>query len=108
MAVKDIADQIRQIAVEYAVMYVGDRAVEGVPSFDEQRHVWRVPILCRTSRGILLAGEMQIDEQLHIVYAPTKEELTKAVEAQLERLPYLVYATREELEAAGFEPVTLK
>jgi len=55
----------------------------------------------------LLAGEIQLNQDLEIVCAPSKEELACAVEAQLERIPYLVYADREELEAKGFKPITL-
>ena len=31
--------------------------------------------------------------------------MVRVVEAQLKRLPYLVYAEEGELEAAGFQPV---
>jgi len=101
------AAEVREVVVKYLVSHVGERALADSPRFDEERKIWLVPVLCRTSRGILLAGEIQLNQNLEIVYAPSKEELTHAVEAQLKRIPYLVYADREELEAKGFKPITL-
>lgn len=101
------AAKVREVAVKYLVSHVGERALADSPRFDEETKVWSVPVLCRTSRGILLAGEIQLNQDLEIVCAPSKEELTRAVEAQLEHIPYLVYADRGELEAKGFKPITL-
>jgi hypothetical protein len=101
------AAKVREVVVKYLVSHVGERALADSPHFDEERKVWLVPVLCRTSRGTLLAGEIQLNQNLEIVCAPSKEELTRAVEAQLERIPYLVYADKEELEAKGFKPITL-
>jgi hypothetical protein len=101
------ASEVHEVVVKYLVSHVGERALADSPRFDEERKIWLVPVLCRTSRGILLAGEIQLNQNLEIVHAPSKEELTCAVEAQLERIPYLVYADREELEAKGFKPITL-
>jgi len=64
-----------------------------------------VPVLCRTSRGFLLAGKIELDEDLNIIFASSREEMVRIVEAQLKRLPYLVYAEEGELVAAGFQPV---
>lgn len=99
--------EVRRVVVKYLVSHVGERALADNPRFDKERKVWSVSVLCRTARGILLAGEIQLNQDLEIVYAPSKEELTRAVEVQLERIPYLVYADREELEAKGFKPITL-
>ncbi len=101
------AAKVREVVVKYLVSHVGERALADSPRFDEERKVWLVPVLCRTSRGMLLAGEIQLNQDLEIIRAPSKEELTRTVEAQLERIPYLVYADRDELEAKGFKPITL-
>ena len=99
--------KVREVVVKYLVSHVGERALADSPRFDEERKAWLVPVLCRTSRGILLAGEIQLNQDLEIICAPSKEELTRVVEAQLERIPYLVYADKEELETKGFKPITL-
>jgi len=39
--------------------------------------------------------------------APSKSEFTRVVEAQLKRLPSVVYAGEAELEAKGFEVVKI-
>ena len=97
--------KVRSIVTRYVIEYVGDMAVEGSPTFDKEREVWTVSILCRTSRGILPAGKIELDEGLSIIFASPREEMVRVVEAQLKRLPYLVYAEEGELVAAGFEPV---
>lgn len=97
--------QIRSIVTRYLIEHVGDMSLEGSPRFDEDRKVWTVPVLCRTSRGILPAGKIELDEQLDIMFVTSREEMVQVVEAQLKRLPYLVFAEEGELEAAGFQPV---
>lgn len=103
----EIHRQIRDIVTRYLIEHVGDMSLEGSPHFDENRRVWIVPVLCRTSRGILPAGKIELDEQLDIVFATPREEMVQVVEAQLKRLPYLVFAEEGELEAAGFQPVKI-
>ena len=97
--------KVRSIVTRYVIEHVGDMAVEGSPTFDKERKVWTVPILCRTSRGILPAGKIELNEDLNIIFASPREEMGRVVEAQLKRLPYLVYAKEGELVAAGFQPV---
>jgi len=105
--IEETYDQIRQAVTEYVILNLGDMIMEGVPRYDAARARWIVPLLCRTDRGILVAGAVELDDQAQIVEAPNKAQVTEMVEAQLKRLPYLVYAEREELRAHGFEPVTL-
>jgi len=101
----EVHRKVRSIVTRYVIEHVGDMAVEGAPVFDEEQRVWIVPIFCRTSRGILPAGKIELDEELNIIFASPREEMERVVEAQLKRLPYLVYAEEGELEAAGFQPV---
>lgn len=101
----EVYKKIRGIVTRYLIEHVGDMSLEGAPSFDEERKVWVVPVLCRTSKGILPAGKIELDENLNIVYASPLEEMARVTEAQLERLPFMVYAKEGELEAAGFEPI---
>jgi hypothetical protein len=69
----------------------------------EARKVWSVPVLCYTARGIFLGGKIELDEQMEIIYAPSKSEMTRVVEQQLKRLPAIVYADEDELVSKGFE-----
>ena len=108
MEAKKNLKKARGKATEYLVSYVGEKAVTGTPRFDTERKIWFVPVLFQTSRGIFLAGKIELDERFEIVFAPSKSELTRMVEVQLKRLPSIVYADKEELEAKGFEVAILE
>lgn len=97
----------RSAAVRYLSAFIGERALAGSPEYVKSKKIWRIQILCSTPRGILPAGEMHLDDKLQVIYAPSKEELGRIVEAQLERLPYLVFAKEGELEAKGFRPIKI-
>lgn len=60
-------------------------------------------MLCQNSRGISLGGKIQLNEDLEVIFAPSKSEFTRVVEEQLKRLPVFVYADEAELAAKGFE-----
>lgn len=94
-------------ASDYLVAYVGEKAFPGKPQFDEKRSVWSIPLLCQTSRGIFLGGKIELSEAFDLIYAPSKSEFTRVVEAQLKRLPVFVYADEAELAAKGFEVAKL-
>jgi len=82
-------------------------AVASAPRFDEDRHRWVVLILCETPRGVLPAGRIELDDDLNIIQATPRADMVQAVEEQLRRLPHLVYAAEGELQAKGFEVITV-
>jgi hypothetical protein len=55
---------------------VGHLTHPGTPSFDAKSRRWLVPIYCRTERGSHVVGEVELDQEGHIIFAPSKEELT--------------------------------
>jgi len=69
------------------------------------RHVRHGLFPCYVSRqeGFFWGGKVELDAHFEIVQAPSKSEFTRVVEAQLKRLPSVVYAGEAELEAKGFE-----
>jgi hypothetical protein len=97
-----------ETVMDYLAVYIGEKTVAGTPHFDEARKVWSVPVLCLTSRGMFLGGKIELDERHEIIYAPSKNEFTRVIEAQLKRLPSIVYAEEAELEAKGFEVAKVK
>lgn len=100
-------EHARELVIEYLSAYIGERALAGSPQFDHDAQVWRVPILVRTPRGIFLVGEVVLDSTPTIVRAPTKQQVGKVLEAQLDQLPYIVFAAEGELEAKGFHPIKI-
>jgi hypothetical protein len=63
--------------------------------------------MCETARGILPAGKIELDENLDMVYATPRDDMVRAVEEQLRRLPHIVFAEEDELKAKGIEAITL-
>jgi hypothetical protein len=60
---------------EYLLDNVGHMTHPGRASFDSEGQRWLVPIYCRTGRGAVVIGDVELDEQGHIVFAPSREEL---------------------------------
>jgi len=100
--IEKISDKVRQ----YLWDNIGNMTEPGMPSFDESTHIWSVPVLCDTERGIFAIGEICLDEQLKFLRLPSKLELEKTAQQILKAVPVLVYATPEELREKGFVPIT--
>lgn len=79
-------EKIRRKVVAFLIGHVGDMAMQGTPSYDAQLERWRVPIYCRTARGILLGGEIQLTKRLRIDYVTPRSDMVKNVEQQLRQL----------------------
>jgi len=54
---------------------VGHLTYSGNASFDLASQRWFVPIYCRTPRGAVVVGDVEVDSQGHILFAPSREEL---------------------------------
>lgn len=54
---------------------VGHMTRPGNASFDLATQRWFVPIRCRTECGEVILGDVELDREGHIVYAPSREEL---------------------------------
>ncbi len=93
--------------MDYLAVYIGEKAVAGTPHFDAIRKVWSIPALCVTPRGIFWGGKIEVDEHFEIIQAPSKNEFTRFVEAQLKRMPSIVCADEAELAAKGFDVVRI-
>lgn len=60
---------------EYLLDNVGHLTYPGNASFDRAAQRWLVPICCRTERGAVVVGDVELDSQGHIVFAPSREEM---------------------------------
>jgi len=59
----------------YLLDNVGHLTYPGNASFDAVAQHWFVPIYCRTQRGAVVVGDVELDANGHIVFAPSREEL---------------------------------
>ncbi len=59
----------------YLVDNVGHMTYPGNASFDTNRQRWLVPVLCRTTHGAVVVGDIEVDREGHIVFAPSREDL---------------------------------
>jgi hypothetical protein len=60
---------------DYLLDNVGHMTFPGQPSFDASAKRWFVPICCRTERGAIVVGDVEVDVQGHVVFAPSREEM---------------------------------
>jgi hypothetical protein len=61
---------------------VGHMTYPGNPCFDARAQRWLVPICCRTEGGALVVGEVELDRDGHIIFAPSREELNARLAAK--------------------------
>jgi hypothetical protein len=69
----EIYEKVRK----YLYENIGHLTTAGTPRFDLNQNVWKIPVLCKTERGILIVGEFQVDKDGKFVNIPTKEEMLK-------------------------------
>ena len=62
---------------------IGHMTHPGQASFDPASQHWFVPVYCRTSRGPVVIGDVEVDQQGHILFAPSRAEML----ARLSRTP---------------------
>ena len=67
-------------AREYLIDNIGHMTYPGNPSFDPATEKWFVPICCRTERSDVILGDIEVDRDGHIVYAPSRKELVARLE----------------------------
>ncbi len=60
---------------DYLLDNVGHMTHPGNASFDPASQHWFVPICCRTQVGSQVIGDVEVDRQGHVVFAPGREEL---------------------------------
>ena len=60
---------------DYLLDNVGHMTYPGNASFDPATQRWFVPIYCRTERGATVVGDVELDCQGHVVFAPSREEI---------------------------------
>jgi hypothetical protein len=67
-------DPVKRVR-DYLLDNVGHMTYPGNASFDAPSRRWFVPIHCRTERGAVVVGDVELDQQGHILFAPSREEM---------------------------------
>jgi len=67
-------DPIKRVR-DFLLDNVGHMTFPGKPSRDPSTQHWLVPVYCRTDRGNLVVGDIELDGDGHIVFAPSKEAM---------------------------------
>jgi len=99
----EIYEKVRR----YLFEYIGHLTTPGMPRFDLKTKTWKVPVLCKTERGILVVGEFTLDNRGEFINRPTKQEMLKTIEKEISTLPFLVYGDIKDLEAKDIKPVII-
>jgi hypothetical protein len=60
---------------EYLLDNIGHMTYPGNASFDPVARRWFVPIYCRSQGGAVVVGDVELDAQGHILFAPSREEM---------------------------------
>ena len=99
----EIYEKVRK----YLYENIGHLTTPGTPKFDLKLRIWKVPVLCKTEKGILIVGEFHLDKEGNFVKIPTKEEVLKVVELEIENLPFLFYGKKEDLKKKDIEVIAI-
>ena len=98
----EIYEKVRR----YLYENIGHMTTAGTPKYDILENLWRVPVLCKTE-GIIVVGKFSLDKEGNFINIPTKREMLKVAELEMERLPFLYYGTKKELTEQKIKPVAI-
>ncbi|NJD76092.1 MAG: hypothetical protein FIB08_03205 [Candidatus Methanoperedens sp.] len=89
--------EIYEKAKEYLIENMGELVSAGDIYFDAQQNTWNVKIIAKTPHGMLILGEMRLDQNNNIVEVPEKETLLDILKTKLQEDRVLVDVPRAEL-----------
>ena len=101
------ATKVYEKVKDYLIDEVGNMVQPGTPILDEKLKVWKVPVLCKTERGIFVVGEISLDKNLNFLTIPTKQQMLKTLDKMTRHVPVLVYADPAKLRKKGVRHVAV-
>jgi hypothetical protein len=89
--------KIYETAKDYLIENIGELVSAGDVYYDARQSTWNVKILAKTPHGIVIIGEMRLDENKNIVDVPSKEILQSILKTKLNDDRVLIDVPRAEL-----------
>jgi hypothetical protein len=89
--------EIYELAKEYLIENIGELVSADDVYFDAQQNTWNVKIIAKTPHGMLILGEMHLDQNKNIVNVPTKETLLNILKSKLQEERVLIDVPRSDL-----------
>ncbi len=89
--------EIYETTKEYLIENIGELVSAGDVYYDAKQSTWNVKILAKTPHGVLILGEMRLDENKNIVDVPAKETLLSILKSKLQDDRVLIDVPRAEL-----------
>ena len=75
--------QMYEIAQEYLIENMGNQVSAGDVYYDNSTKTWNVKIISKTPHGVLIVGEVHLDEEKTIVYITPIEQVLKILQSRL-------------------------
>ena len=89
--------EIYKLAKEYLIENIGELVSADDVYFDAQQNTWNVKIIAKTPHGMLILGEMHLDQNKNIVDVPTKDTLLNILRSKLQEERVLIGVSRSDL-----------
>ena len=99
----EIYEKVRK----YLYENIGHLTSPGTPKFDFKSQIWKVPVLCKTERGILIVGEFCLDKKGEFISIPSKQDMLRLLKLEVKNIPFLFYGEKKTLDDNNIQAVTI-
>jgi S-adenosylmethionine:tRNA-ribosyltransferase-isomerase (queuine synthetase) len=82
--------EMYETAQEYLIENIGNQVSAGDVYYDNSTKTWNVKIISKTHHGILIVGEMHLDDEKTIVYITPGERMLKILRSKLKEERVLI------------------
>ena len=82
--------EMYETAREYLIENMGNQISAGDVYYDNSTKTWNVKIISKTPHGILIVGEIHLDDDKTIVYVTPNEQVLKILRSKLKEERVLI------------------
>jgi hypothetical protein len=82
--------EMYETAQEYLIENMGNHVSAGDVYYDNSTKTWNVKIISKTPHGILIVGELHLDDEKTIVYVTPAEQMLKILRSKLKEARVLI------------------